>query len=455
MANEPAIAFTPSRQTADADARLPEFTALAAPTTGAVVNRTQPPSNRADAVLATLPAAVFSELKVDQTLQLLRSEELLRRFDDLKHQMKDLGEEQRRVMASSLAITSGLSIGYVVWLVRGGVLVSSMLSALPAWQLIDPMPVLAAAGAVKKRMRGGAGAAKRGGERDVEELFDGQAARGQAADAARVRTGSPASKAVHDEVSESAAAPLESRPPGARAGRTDRRRGAVGGLDRPDPRRRGDGARAPFVAAESMALLTSMLLDEEEPLALRETLELVRKRAPDLHSIGVRSSAGTLLVDINGHAERWTAGERTRSTDAELVVPLWQDGAAWGHVELRFEPLRPAGWIGHLQDPSLRLSGFVFALCCVLFLGYLRRMLRELDPSRAVPQRVRAAYDTLPRACSCSTTAARSCSPTSRPACCWAWTSSKLVGGVPSVFRLEPPRRQRRWRTTSCRGSAR
>ncbi len=98
--------------------------------------------------------AAFSELSISDALQLLRNDELLRRFDDLKHQMKDLGQDQRNLMASSLAITSGLSIGYVVWLVRGGVLVSSMLSALPAWQMIDPMPVLAAAGAVKKRLRG-------------------------------------------------------------------------------------------------------------------------------------------------------------------------------------------------------------------------------------------------------------------------------------------------------------
>ncbi|MGI9324712.1 MAG: hypothetical protein ACR2PZ_05795, partial [Pseudomonadales bacterium] len=32
---------------------------------------------------------------------------------------------------------------YVVWLVRGGVVLSSVLSSLPAWRLIDPLPVLA------------------------------------------------------------------------------------------------------------------------------------------------------------------------------------------------------------------------------------------------------------------------------------------------------------------------
>jgi hypothetical protein len=29
-----------------------------------------------------------------------------------------------------------------VWLLRGGVLVSTLLSSLPAWRLVDPLPVL-------------------------------------------------------------------------------------------------------------------------------------------------------------------------------------------------------------------------------------------------------------------------------------------------------------------------
>jgi hypothetical protein len=47
------------------------------------------------------------------------------------------------VVASTIAASAGLSAGYVVWLIRGGVLLSGVLSALPAWQLIDPLPVLA------------------------------------------------------------------------------------------------------------------------------------------------------------------------------------------------------------------------------------------------------------------------------------------------------------------------
>ena len=147
--------------------------------------------------------------------------------------------------------------------------------------------------------------------------------------------------------------------------------------------------------SETIAVAASTLLDETQPQALQDTLAFLRTRNPDLLSLGVRARGGELLVDLNGHAAGWSPGPHTASTDSEVSVPIWQGEQEWGTVELRFEPLRTSGWRGYLQDPGLRLSGFTFAVCCLLFLAYLRRMLRELDPSRAVPQRVRAAYDTL------------------------------------------------------------
>ena len=131
-------------------------------------------ASRSDAVLATALLPQYGDLSAASLTQLLRSDDLLRRLDDLQRQMAEPGAEHRQVMASSIAITSGLSIGYVVWLVRGGVLVSSMLSALPAWQMIDPLPVLAAASAAKQR-RGDRAA--READPDVESLFDDRRSR--------------------------------------------------------------------------------------------------------------------------------------------------------------------------------------------------------------------------------------------------------------------------------------
>jgi hypothetical protein len=65
---------------------------------------------------------------------------------DALNEMRQSLSEEARFAASSLAVaaaaTLGLSVGYVIWLLRGGVLVSSLLSSLPAWRLVDPLPIL-------------------------------------------------------------------------------------------------------------------------------------------------------------------------------------------------------------------------------------------------------------------------------------------------------------------------
>ncbi len=67
-------------------------------------------------------------------------------FIDVLNELRDeVGHEelfQQAVIGSTVVVSSSLSVGYVLWLVRGGVLLSSMLSSLPAWQFIDPLPVL-------------------------------------------------------------------------------------------------------------------------------------------------------------------------------------------------------------------------------------------------------------------------------------------------------------------------
>jgi len=65
--------------------------------------------------------------------------------EELNHMRDSAGTEvhtAQRVVASSVAVTGGLSVGYVIWLLRGGLLLSSLLSSLPAWQVVDPMPIL-------------------------------------------------------------------------------------------------------------------------------------------------------------------------------------------------------------------------------------------------------------------------------------------------------------------------
>ncbi len=52
-----------------------------------------------------------------------------------------LNSKQISVGATTV-VTTTLSVGYVIWLLRGGSLVASLLASLPAWSSFDPLPIL-------------------------------------------------------------------------------------------------------------------------------------------------------------------------------------------------------------------------------------------------------------------------------------------------------------------------
>ena len=146
--------------------------------------------------------------------------------------------------------------------------------------------------------------------------------------------------------------------------------------------------------AENLAVVGSLLLNEDDPSLLQQTLQMAAQREADLESIGVRRSDRSLLVHVGPH-DTWRLGNDDASNDAQIQVPLSHDGERWGQLELRFTPLRHEGWLGYLDDPTLRLTAFMGLCGIVVFALYLGRMLRHLDPSQAIPARVRSALDTL------------------------------------------------------------
>ncbi|CAB5142623.1 hypothetical protein D3OALGA1CA_3945 [Olavius algarvensis associated proteobacterium Delta 3] len=76
-------------------------------------------------------------------LSALEYEFLMNSLDELKREATSEVQFQDIVASSAIAVTSGLSVGYVIWLIRSGILLSSFLSSMPAWQILDPLPILA------------------------------------------------------------------------------------------------------------------------------------------------------------------------------------------------------------------------------------------------------------------------------------------------------------------------
>ena len=138
-----------------------------------------------------------------------------------------------------------------------------------------------------------------------------------------------------------------------------------------------------------------MLLETNDAQLTGKSLQQVMARNRDVLSVALRRIDGGILVQRGDHARHWVIRESERSRWNHLQVPLFADGKRWGQVEMAFVPAEPRTVLGWLREPSVLFYTLLvvggFLLCFV----YLRRVMQYLDPSAAVPDRVRAAFDTL------------------------------------------------------------
>ena len=160
--------------------------------------------------------------------------------------------------------------------------------------------------------------------------------------------------------------------------------------DRVGAIRQGRTALAEVIAANSSVFITQADLRR-----LEANLWLVVARNPEILSAAVRRADGRAVVTIGDHDRYWSNMSGEHSTDSQLQVPLWAGKQKWGYVELRTRPLTVPGWYGLIYDTRVHLILFVAVCGFVLFYAYLGKMLRHLDPSQAIPSRVRSALDTM------------------------------------------------------------
>jgi len=85
----------------------------------------------------------LSELLGDSDLNTsLRSTALAAALDSERGAVDDQAALTHMLVGGSAGLSTGLSVGYLIWLIRGGTLMGSVLSSLPAWRFVDPLPVL-------------------------------------------------------------------------------------------------------------------------------------------------------------------------------------------------------------------------------------------------------------------------------------------------------------------------
>jgi diguanylate cyclase (GGDEF)-like protein/putative nucleotidyltransferase with HDIG domain len=122
-----------------------------------------------------------------------------------------------------------------------------------------------------------------------------------------------------------------------------------------------------------------------------EQLELFAANNDDLVSLGMRRITGDLVVQVGDHENEWNQAVNDKC-DGIFVVPISYNDTKWGDLEIKFKPLY-SGTNQFFSDSLLKLLGVVALLVGTGSWFFLRRILSFLDPSRAVPPRVRDALN--------------------------------------------------------------
>ena len=146
---------------------------------------------------------------------------------------------------------------------------------------------------------------------------------------------------------------------------------------------------------ESLALQCAVLAQKDDMSAILATMQLVVDREEDVLSAAIRRADGRILAEAGDHQRLWAEGSKDQSAFTHAEVPIFQRGAPWGTVEIRFAEVGSKGSLGFWANSPVRMVLFVALSGFVAYLFFLKRSFHQLDPTSVVPKRVKAALDTL------------------------------------------------------------
>lgn len=149
------------------------------------------------------------------------------------------------------------------------------------------------------------------------------------------------------------------------------------------------------VIIESLAVQLSTDLTDQQLHGVKDALRSVVERNTNILSGGIRTHAGGLLVEFGGHKKHWTLQPQDKSTPTQIQVSIFNDQKRWGTVELRFTEINGLGSLPSFNGSFLTVVLFMAVVGFLVYMMFLKRTMRELDPDAVMPERVRKALDTL------------------------------------------------------------
>ncbi len=148
---------------------------------------------------------------------------------------------------------------------------------------------------------------------------------------------------------------------------------------------------------ENLAAQYSKLAEKDDLATIQASIEFLLTRNSDIRSIALVDSKDKSLAVTGPHHRAWTKRPQGPSSITNLEVDIYNGLEPWGTLQVAFQPpFRDQGWWSALiHDPLYRFLGYIALVGFPGFYLFIRRVLRNVDPSTIVPRRVKTVLDTL------------------------------------------------------------
>ena len=149
------------------------------------------------------------------------------------------------------------------------------------------------------------------------------------------------------------------------------------------------------VLSESIASSSTLFLLNDDYSSVTRNLEFNIERNPDLIAASIKRVSDEQPITIGDNSVVENSAQTSESTESRVVLPILQDDQVWGEIVLFFTGTDGNGLLERVKNSRFSMLGFIGFFGFILFYLYLGKMLKALNPSQAVPGRVRSALDTL------------------------------------------------------------
>ncbi|UVT18917.1 MAG: PAS domain-containing protein [Nitrospira sp.] len=146
---------------------------------------------------------------------------------------------------------------------------------------------------------------------------------------------------------------------------------------------------------ESLAVQYSALAERDQVETIHFAMKTLATRNQNILSLALLQKTGVVVAQVGDHEQVWVQPPGDQSTLQFLQVPIFSADQPWGVLQIAFRESETSGIRRFLTDPWVQFLAFVSVMGFIGYLLFMKRTLRQLDPSGIVPTRVKAALDAL------------------------------------------------------------